>query len=314
MTGQKPFSHSADAALVHEALLYRGPAQLQDAIRGFLTDAAAAGEPVMIALPGEHLTRVRTGLGAAGRGARFEDMSVLGRNPSRVLPAIQEWVDTGTGRCRVVSEAVWPGRSHAEVVECLRHEALCNHALAGSPLTLLCPFDAENLDAEALAGAELTHPRLVEDGHRRASRHYDDPLRTAVAAQWPLENPVPPVSEYRFAGDLHALRDALAHDPVAASLDALRRGDLVFATNEAVTNVVKHGDGHAAMRLWSDGDAVVSEVSCESRIDDVMAGRRRPTADAAAGRGLWLINQVCDLVELRSGAAGTTLRMHIRAA
>jgi len=45
-----------------------------------------------------------------------------------------------------------------------------------------------------------------------------------------------------------------------------------------------------------------------------MAGRRRPAADAAAGRGLWLINQLCDLVELRSGAAGTTLRMHIRAA
>jgi anti-sigma regulatory factor (Ser/Thr protein kinase) len=164
------------------------------------------------------------------------------------------------------------------------------------------------------ARAELTHPGLVEDGRRRASRHYDDPLRTAFAAQWPLDSAVPPVSEYRFAGDLHGLRDALAHDPVTASLGALRRGDLVFATNEAVTNVVKHGDGHATMRLWSDGGAVVSEVSCGSRIDDVMAGRRRPPADAAAGRGLWLINQICDLVELRSGDAGTTLRMHVRAA
>jgi hypothetical protein len=30
------------------------------------------------------------------------------------------------------------------------------------------------------------------------------------------------------------------------------------------------------------------------------------------GRGLWLINQLCDLVELRSDGSGTTLRMHVR--
>jgi hypothetical protein len=29
---------------------------------------------------------------------------------------------------------------------------------------------------------------------------------------------------------------------------------------------------------------------------------------------LWLVNQVCDLVELRSGADGTTVRMHMRRA
>ncbi len=175
---------------------------------------------------------------------------------------------------------------------------------------MLCPYDAENLDAFALAGAELTHPGLIEGGHRRPSHHYGEPLQTALAEQWPLDPAVDP----RFAGDLRDLRDALARDPVAASLDAMRRGDLVFATNEAVTNVVKHGDGHARLRLWVDGADVVSEVTCVSRVEDVMAGRRRPAGDPAAARGLWLINQICDLVELRSGAAGTTLRMHIRGA
>jgi len=29
---------------------------------------------------------------------------------------------------------------------------------------------------------------------------------------------------------------------------------------------------------------------------------------------LWLVNQVCDLVELRSGEDGTTVRMHMRRA
>jgi len=65
-------------------------------------------------------------------------------------------------------------------------------------------------------------------------------------------------------------------------------------------------------RIWHDGDEVISEVSSHSTITDVMAGRRRPAADALEGRGLWLINQLCDLVELRSGTSGTTLRMHVK--
>ena len=42
-----------------------------------------------------------------------------------------------------------------------------------------------------------------------------------------------------------------------------------------------------------------------------LAGRVRHGPDDH-GHGLWLVNQVCDLVELRSGAAGTMVRMHMR--
>ena len=30
------------------------------------------------------------------------------------------------------------------------------------------------------------------------------------------------------------------------------------------------------------------------------------------GQGLWVVNQVCDLVELRSGRTGTTVRLQMR--
>ena len=30
------------------------------------------------------------------------------------------------------------------------------------------------------------------------------------------------------------------------------------------------------------------------------------------GRGVWLANQLCDLVQIRSGAAGTVVRLHAR--
>jgi hypothetical protein len=40
-------------------------------------------------------------------------------------------------------------------------------------------------------------------------------------------------------------------------------------------------------------------------------GRRKPPPGASGGHGLWLVRQVCDLVELTSDASGTTVRMHM---
>jgi anti-sigma regulatory factor (Ser/Thr protein kinase) len=312
MTDASTSSHSLQAGFVHEALMYRDEAELDAAMHAFLQEAAAAGEPVLIALPGAHLEHAREMLGELMVEARLEDTELVGRNPSCLLPMIEEWVTSHGGHARVVSEVVWPGRSRAEAVEALRHEALVNHALADSAATVMSPFDAEHLDADILSGVEMTHPTIVEGGRRRAGTAYTDPLSTTFGELWPLEDPAGPVSEHPLDGTLMELRRAIAVDPALGSLSAQRRSDLVFAINEAASNVVKHGNTTCLTRIWHDGDEVVTEVSSDSGIPDVMAGRRRPAADALQGRGLWLINQLCDLVELRSGTSGMTLRMHIK--
>ncbi len=281
-------------------------------MHAFLQEAAAVGEPVLVALPGAHLAHAREALGDVIGDARLQDVEQVGRNPGRLLSMIEEWVASHGGQARVVSEVVWPGRSRAEAVEALRHEALVNQALAGSGATVMTPFDAEHLDPDILAGVEMTYPSVVEGGRRRAGTSYTDPLSTAFGELWPLEAPTGPVSEHPLDGSLVELRRAIAEDPVLGSLSAERRSDLVFAINEAASNAVRHGNETCMTRIWHDGDEVVTEVSTRSGIPDVMVGRRRPAADALRGRGMWLINQVCDLVELRSGTSGTTLRMHMK--
>ena len=124
-------------------------------------------------------------------------------------------------------------------------------------------------------------------------------------------DPSPPISDLHFGGDLWALRRRLADDELLAVLDPDRRDDLVLAVNEAASNAVRHGDGTCRARIWRAGDRVVSEIATASPIDDPLAGRRRPDVEATSGRGLWLINQLCDLVELRSGPRGTSVRMHV---
>jgi anti-sigma regulatory factor (Ser/Thr protein kinase) len=312
MADARASSQSPLPGLVHEALIYRDEAEFDAAMHEFLQEAAAAGEPVLIALPGRHLDHVQDALAGVMDDARCQDVEQVGRNPGRLLEMIEQWVASHDGRARVVSEVVWPGRSHAEAVEALRHEALVNHALADSAATIMSPFDAQHLDADILAAVEMTHPTVVESGRRRAGSAYTDPLSTTFGELWPLEDPTGPVSEHPLEGSLIDLRHAIAEDPVVGSLSAERRSDLVFAINEAASNAMKYGSDMCMTRIWHDGDEVISEVSSHSTISDVMAGRRRPAADALEGRGLWLINQLCDLVELRSGTAGTTLRMHVR--
>ena len=85
----------------------------------------------------------------------------------------------------------------------------------------------------------------------------------------------------------------------------------MLAVHELATNSVRHGGGHGTCRLWRDGTALVCEVSDHGWITDPMAGRRRPAADQPGGRGLWLVNQLCDAVELRSSPAGTVVRVRM---
>jgi Histidine kinase-like ATPase domain len=57
-------------------------------------------------------------------------------------------------------------------------------------------------------------------------------------------------------------------------------------------------------------DAAICEVRDRGYLDQPLAGRESPARDAEGGRGLWLANQFCDLVQIRSSEAGTVVRLH----
>ena len=147
-------------------------------------------------------------------------------------------------------------------------------------MSLMCPYDAAGLDCETLAGAKLTHPRLVSEGLRSDSVDYGEPLDLHAGSLWPQSDAIEPISEHFFDGDLHALRGAVADDPLLDGLSRAERSDLVFVVHEAATNAIKHGDGHCSARIWREHDAVVSEVVTATRISDPLAGCVRPPADA----------------------------------
>jgi Histidine kinase-like ATPase domain len=67
----------------------------------------------------------------------------------------------------------------------------------------------------------------------------------------------------------------------------------------------------AARCGYGDKTQLICEVCDRGQVVDPLVGRHRPVDGQLGGRGLWVVNQLCDLVQVRSSPSGTTVRVHI---
>jgi anti-sigma regulatory factor (Ser/Thr protein kinase) len=300
----------------HEAVFYAGEDEFLAATVPFVEEAVAAGEAVLAAVPGPKVRLLESELDGQAERLCFTDMAELGRNPARIIPAWRDFVaeHAAEGRAvRGIGEPVWPGRSPAELVECERHESLLNLAFAAAPTwSLLCPYDVDALDPAVVDAAGRSHPHVTEDGVSRPSADYAGP---AEDFDDPLPPPAADTEVLPFTRDgLSAVRALTARRAAAAGIDPIRRADLVLAVSELATNSVRYADGDGLARVWEEPGALLCEVVDRGHIVTPLAGRERPEPEQLGGRGLWMVNQLCDLVQIRSSDGGTVVRVHMRTA
>lgn len=76
-------------------------------------------------------------------------------------------------------------------------------------------------------------------------------------------------------------------------------------------NARSHGDGAATFRMWPEKRTFVCEVeSSGPTVSETTAGFVPPELEADCGRGLWMVRQLCDLVEVQSRNGRTAVRLH----
>jgi anti-sigma regulatory factor (Ser/Thr protein kinase) len=303
----------------HEAMLYAGEEEFADRVGGFIREGVDAGEPVLVAVGTAKVDLLRRALGGSARGVTFVDTEQLGANPARMLPAWRTFAEphlAGNRHIRGVGEPVVPGRSDAELVECHRHEALLNLAFdGGGAWWLICPYDTGALAAEDVAEARCTHPLIWGDRPGQPSAEYRGRFAGAEPFVAPLTDPPAAAEEMFFTiADLRAIRARVADAARRWGLPEARVADLILAAGEVAANSIRHGGGGGSMRIWFDDGAAICEVRDAGFIAEPLAGREPPAPGDGGGYGLWLANQVCDLVQVRSSSAGTTVRLHVRAA
>jgi anti-sigma regulatory factor (Ser/Thr protein kinase) len=305
---------------VHGALFYAGRRQFLDGTVPFIREGLAAGEPAMVVVGATKIAALREALGDDANRVQFADMTEIGRNPARIIPRWREFVDEHlrTDRpVRGIGEPISAGRHAAELVECQAHETLLNLAFADSPpWSMLCPYDVEALPPAVVDEARRSHPFVTHNGTRQASRDYVDAHSSPPHLNQPLPPPSVSADVLAFGPGreaLRAVRTLVQRHAHRAGMEAVAAEHLTLATNELATNSLCHGGGMGTIRIWREGDTLICEVRDGGHIhDQPLLGRQRPTVEQIGGRGLWLANQLCDLVQIRSSPAGTTVRLRMR--
>jgi anti-sigma regulatory factor (Ser/Thr protein kinase) len=311
--------HGGRVPFHHEAFFYSGEREFLSGTLDFIREGVAAGEPVLVVVSAEKIARLSEGLNGDGGTVIFADMAAVGANPARIIPAWHEFVDARPrpdAPVRGIGEPIFAERSGQELVECHHHESLLNLAFADTPaFRLLCPYDTTALHSAVIDEAHRTHPSISHGTVRRESARYAGPDGAADRLAEPLPEPAVPVFEFAFRGaEFASVRATVAEHATAAGLSTDRTGDLLIAVHELATNSVRHGGGAGRLRIWHEDGTLVCEVRDRGRIDEPLVGRRRPAPLSENGYGVWIANQLCDLVQLRSTQSGTIVRLHMRTA
>lgn len=312
MTSSLPTPAAPGAGYRHELYPYRGRDEFVEGTMGFIQDALDGGEAVVVAVPPDKASLLRAEV-REDEAVRYVDTSGMAHHPGRHIGAWQEWIEehVSEGRpVRGIGESPWDRvRSPAETEELRYHEWLLNKVFAQGPAWwLLCPYDVEH-DRAALAEMARCHPEVRRQGRTVPCEEYDPKAPYAFTR---LTDPCEPYEEFAYAsGDLAALRDKITVRAERHGLAGQRLRELRLAATEVATNSIRHGGGQGVLRAWEEDRRLVCEFRDAGHIQDPLAGRTKPNPRQPGGRGLWLVHQLCDLVEIRSAPyEGTTIRLH----
>jgi anti-sigma regulatory factor (Ser/Thr protein kinase) len=300
--------HGVPAGFQHDAFIYNDDEEFVRNTAPFVREALHSGHFVAVALPPTQIEWLRGALGSSADQAQFVDMIEAGGNPGRIIPFWQRVLDQHPGRAiSGIGEPAYVGRTATELDEAKLHEALLNLAFEHSgPFRLRCPYDA-SLISSCLDPAE-SHPSMVgaeADGYSPAlaRRMVRTPLPGVPANAERIDFELWDLTKLRYWVNAHARLHGMSAERVT---------DLTLALHEICTNSIKFGGGRGRLSLWIAAGDLICDVADKGLIDDLLVGRVLPPVEGLGGRGVWLANQLCDLVQIRSAGGHTQVRLHMK--
>lgn len=172
--------------LEHYALLYGSEEEYLAATVPFLSEGIARRDCVLVVSGRWQTGLLRDALGDDAPHVEFRDSTEWYGSPTAALNDYRRYVnerfELGAYWFRVIGEPIWAGRSEAEVSAWTRYESIMNVAMASSPATIMCPYDARTVPAKVLDGARHTHPEVAEAGAVNVSRAYEEPEEFLLAS------------------------------------------------------------------------------------------------------------------------------------
>jgi hypothetical protein len=311
----------------HRACIYEDDREYLETVVPFLAEGLAFGEPALAVTTPANLELIGAALRKRAGEVDYAESAFFGRRPPQRVAAFYRYWRThaaarqgengqhpaGRARVRILAEPVWAGRSAREIAAWTRMESALNVALASTSISMICPYDARSLGPDLVADAECTHPALITGERSGPSARYIDPAAFARARNAdPLAEPPADATALAFDGDLRALRRFISDRAAEYGVEGDRAEMLVLAVSEVGAYLKRQPPGSASVRTWEQPGAVV----CDFRqpggsIRDPFLGMRPAELEPGDGDGLWLTNQICDWMEIRSGDDGCAIQLQV---
>jgi anti-sigma regulatory factor (Ser/Thr protein kinase) len=314
--GQEP-DVSGDADSRHQMLVYREQQELLDAVTSFLRDGLASGAGVMVAAPARRLSWIESALGAQADAVELHDAVDFYRKPGSATKTVIDWLRglATSGRpAWVVNEQALGSQTAPQVADFLRAEAASNVVFRPFPVSMLCPYNADELTPEVLHEAQRAHPQLRQDGKLSASELFADPADFVRQSSHVVSPPAgADCLDIGSMQDLAGARRFLRDRARAAGLSRTDTDFLLMAAGELITNALVHGQVPRNMWVYTDGDKLVCQVhdSGPGPADPLVA-YLVPEQRAPHGQGFWLARQLSDSLDLATDDTGTHARLSVK--
>ncbi|AGL16854.1 ATP-binding protein [Actinoplanes sp. N902-109] len=112
---------------------------------------------------------------------------------------------------------------------------------------------------------------------------------------------------YATPSDLRTVRAFVAEQARALGLAATRVELLIVAVSELATNTLQHTSGGGRIRIWADHGQLICDVVDGGGPRPF--GRAMPPAGSTRGRGLPIVERICDSVHTVAVPGGTLVRL-----
>lgn len=302
----------------HTGLAYRNVDEFLAGAVPYVEAGLGSGEAVVAVTTQANITALRAALGRKAASVDFFEASDWYDSQAHAAHKyIRYWDDKqehGFAALRVIGEPLNEHADAEDIARVVMLETAINGVTSAVPFLRLCPYDLR------LAGVEL---ECVEGAHPHMARGRDIvPSGGFIGADVFMERwyaagltlPKSGVYETHFDGEsLSGMRKSLRAVASEFGLSAGKVPDLIAAVGEAAGNAVEHGGGAGVLRVFRTARELVCDVlSAGGELRDPLRGYFLPAVGEQRGRGIWMMRQLCDWVELRPNSGGSIVRLHMR--
>lgn len=311
-----PLQAPGPTTFTHHALLYRSADEFAQAVLPFVREGIEADDIVVV-------TTTPRNLKTLGRWLTPEEMASVSvessmdhhERPALALTAHHDMLTKHVGagrRVRVVGEQPLTVVPPEHVWEYCRIDAAVDQVCAFPGVSVVCPYDLKALPSQVVSRIRRSHQEIIHNGIRQPNHDYRGPTQLLTEDRTLGHLPEPPAHARSLPSPRTPAeaRAFVRDNALEVGLESVYLDDFLLAVGEVIANAFTHAEMDQ-VSIWRDQYRLVCEVRDRGvGLPDMLVGYRQPDLDSIGGRGLWLAHQLAHLVEVHTGATGTTVRVH----